>query len=113
MTGGAQGKTGLTVGTIEANYNIETVNMQIKNSQGNVVFDHILNPNAQYRSDLGSTDMGIRNIALTFNMAKFATPLSNFQMERGETYSYTVSVLLSPGDVIVVAESSFTNGSVQ
>ena len=113
MVGGAEGKTGLAVGTIEANYNIETVNLQIKDSQGNLVFDHILNPNAQYRSDLGSTDMGIRNIALTFNMAKFATPLADFQMVRGETYSYSVSVLLSPGDVVTVFESSFTNGTAQ
>lgn len=113
MVDDLDGKIGMTVGTIEANYNIETVTLQIKDSQGDVVFDHTLNPNAQYRSDLGSTDMGIRNIALNFNMAKFATPLSYANLVRGESYTYTVSALLSPGDVITVKEGSFTNGSAQ
>ena len=113
IVNGLDGKNGMVVGTIEANYNIETVNLQIKDSQGNVVMDHTLNPNAQYRSDLGSTDMGIRNIALTVNLAKFATPLAYVDLERGESYTYEISALLGPGDVITVKEGSFTNGSVQ
>ena len=111
LVGGTDGKTGMTLGTIESNYNIETVNLQVKDSEGNVVFDHTLNPNAQYRSDLGSTDMGIRNIAVNFNLAKFATPLASANFKRGESYTYSVSALLSPGDVIVVHEGNFTNGN--
>ena len=113
LVGGIEGKSGMVVGTIESNYNIETVTMVIKDSQGNVVMDHTLNPNAQYRSDLGSTDMGIRNKAENFNLAKFATPLAHVNLERGESYTYTVTVLLSPGDVITVKEGSFQNGTAQ
>ena len=111
LVGGTEGKNGMVLGTIESNYNIETVTLQVKDAEGNVVFDHTLNPNAQYRSDLGSTDMGIRNIAVNFNLAKFATPLSYANFERGESYTYSVSALLSPGDNIVVHEGSFTNGN--
>ena len=111
LVDGMDGKAGMAVGTIESNYNIETVTLQIKDSQGNVTFEHTLNPNAQYRSDLGSTDMGIRNKSTNFNLAKFATPLSKVNLTRGETYTYSISTLLGPGDVVTVKEGSFTNGS--
>ena len=111
LVDGTEGKNGMVLGTVESNYNIETVTLQVKDSEGNVAFEHTLNPNAQYRSDLGSTDMGIRNIATTFNLAKFATPLAYANFTRGESYTYSISALLSPGDNIVVHEGNFTNGN--
>ena len=111
LVGGMEGRGGMTVGEIQSNYNIETVTLQIKDSQGAVAFEHTLNPNASYRSDWGGTDMGIRNIAVNFELVKFATPLSYADFELGESYTYTVSALLAPGDVITVAEGNFTNGS--
>ena len=112
LVGGGEGKAGMTLGTIESNYNIDTVTLQILDSKGNVAFKHTLNPNASYRSDFGATDMGIRNISLTFPMAKFATPLAYNQLKNGESYTYTTTALLSTGDAIIVAEGNFIQGSV-
>ena len=113
LEGGGTGRAGMTLGTLSCNYNIDTVTLEVKDSQGNVAFNHTLNPNASYRSDWGSTDMGIRNKSEVFPLTKFATPLADAEFELGETYTYTISVLLSNRDVIVVAEDSFTNGSAQ
>lgn len=111
LVGGIEGRGGMTVGEIQSNYNIDTVTLQIVDSQGDVAFDHTLNPNAMYRSDFGCTDMGIRNVAKNFHLSKFATPLSYADLELGESYTYTISTLLSTGDVIVLTEGNFTNGS--
>ena len=113
VVGGTEGRGGMTVGMVEANYNIDTVTLIIQDSQGNVAFKHTLNPNAGYRSDWNATDMGIRNVALNFDLARFATPLVNANLVRGESYSYSVNVLLSTGDVIAAVEGTFTNGSAQ
>ena len=112
LTGGMEGRGGMTVGQISSNYNIDTVTLQILDSQGNVAFETVQNPNAGYRSDWGSTDMGIRNKSEFFDMPRFVTPLASARLELGESYTYSVDVLLSTGDVITVAEGSFTNGSV-
>ena len=113
LTGATEGKAGMTLGVVETNYNISSVTLEIKDSQGNVVFSHRMNPNTAYYSDFSAYTMGIRNIRLTFEMSKFATPLRNAQLELGQTYSYSVSVQVNPGDIITVHESTFVNGNAQ
>ena len=111
MDGGVEGKAGLTLGTIKTNYNISYVTMIIKDSQGNEVFKRYMTPNAYYYSDMGGYTMGIRNIALEFPMNKFAAPLQDAEFAIGESYTYSVSVKLTPGDEIVVHEGNFTHGN--
>ena len=111
MVGSVEGKAGLTVGTVETNYNISSVQLQIKDSQGNVAFEHRMNPNTAYYSDFTSYTMGIRNIALSFPMTRFAVPLRNAQLENGESYTYTVTVQVNSGEEVMVHEGNFIQGS--
>ena len=113
LVGGMEGRGGMTVGQIYSNYNIDVVTLTIKDSEGNVAFQTTQNPNAGYRSDFGATDMGIRNKAEVFDLARFVTPLSYADLELGESYTYTVETLLSTGDLITSTEGNFTNGTAQ
>ena len=113
LDGAGEGKAGLTLGTIKTNYNISYVTMQILDSKGNVAFEQHMTPNAATYSYHGGYTMGIRNLTMEFPMSRFATTLQKIDFKIGETYTYSVSVQLTPGDHITVHEGSFTNGGAQ
>ena len=110
MIGGAEGKFGMTTGTVKANYFLDSVDLVIKDSKGNEVLNHKMFTTVDKRADIGNADGIIRNYNETFDLIAFATPLSKFQFTKGETYSYTVTGHLHTYDDFVVHESSFTYG---
>lgn len=111
LEGGGTGKAGMTLGTVHTNYNIDYVNLRITDSKGNVAMERFLLPNMGYYSDFGAYTMGIRNISLHFDLARFANTVNEANLVPGETYSYTVTVQTTPGESFVVKEDTFTNGS--
>lgn len=113
MEGGLDGKFGMTTGTIKSNYFLDSVNLVIKDSQGNEVFNHIMWATVDRFADANSNDNGIRNYNDQYDMAGFVNALQTVQLELGESYTYTVTAGLGTKDKIVVKEGSFTNGTAQ
>lgn len=110
MVGGQDGKLGLTTGTVQANYFLDSVELVITDSRGTVVMDHRMFTTVGRFYDSNSNDNGIRNYNDSYDMAGFAAPLQSLQLENGETYSYTVTAYLATGDSFMVKDGSFTNG---
>jgi hypothetical protein len=109
MRDGAEGKLGLTTGTVKTNYHIESVTLKIVDSKGEEVFNHIMFPSVGKVND--SSDNHSRSYIDTVYMGRFATPLSDVYFELGETYNYDITVHIAPGQTFKVHESSFTYGS--
>ncbi len=110
MQGAVEGYAGMYNGTVKANYFLDSVDLEVKNSKGETVFFHTLWTTADKRSELGENDGGLRNYKDDFDMVGFGMALSKFQFEIGETYSYTVTAHLHTYEDYVVHESSFTYG---
>ena len=106
----ATGKAGLTTGYIKANYYLDSVTLKITDSKGNVVFNHKMYTTAARRAETGDNDQIMRNYRDDYDMAYFATPLQKLQLEKGETYNYSITARLGTYDEIVVKEDSFING---
>jgi len=109
FVGAQPGRVGLTTGTVKTNYHIESVTMVITDSKGNEVFNHVMFPSVGKVND--SSDNTSRSYFNTYDMGRFATPLSEVYFDLGETYNYTVDVYITPGETFRVHESSFTYGS--
>ena len=109
---GADGYAGMYDGLVKANYFLDSVDLEIKNSNGETVFFHTYWTTVDKRHDIGHNDALLRNYEDELDMVAFAVPLSKFQFEVGETYSYTVTGHLHTYDDFVVHESSFTYGEV-
>lgn len=110
IEGDQEGKLGLTTGQITANYFLDSVVLEITDSQGEQVLNHPMFTTVGKFYDSNSNDNGIRNYNDTFNMAGFSNVLQNLQLEIGESYSYTVTARLATGDNIQVKSGSFVNG---
>lgn len=110
MLDSADGKLGMTVGTVKANYFLEAVTLKITDSKGQVVLDKIMFPKAGKPKDANTRLTSLSYID-SYNMANFCTPLQELQLIGGETYSYTVTATLATGDVIEVKADSFVNGT--
>ena len=107
---GADGYMGMLTGVVEANYFLDSVDLVITDSKGDVVLNHKMFTTVDKRADIGNADGIIRNYNETFDLYAFATPLSKIQLEPGETYSYSLTAHLGTYDSFVVKEDSFTYG---
>lgn len=112
MLNGVEGKLGMTTGTVKANYYLESVTMNITDSEGNVVMDRIVFPKTA-KFDHGNARYNNLSYIDSYNMANFATVLQDVMFEPGETYSYTVSAKLATGDTFTVVTDSFTQGGTK
>jgi len=110
MIGGTEGKFGMTTGTVKANYFLDSVELVVTDSTGDVAFSHRMFTTVGHFYDASSNDNGIRNYNDSCNMSEFTAPLQNMQFEKGETYSYTVTAYLATGDTIQVKTGAFTQG---
>ena len=107
---GADGLAGIYTGTVKANYYLDSVNVTIKDSEGNEVMNHTMFSTVDKRYDVGHNDALLRNYVDEYDLANFAMPLSKVQLEKGETYTYTITGNLRTYDTFVVKEASFTYG---
>ena len=85
--------------------------MVIRDSKGEEVFNHVFFPQVGKVND--SSDNESRSYIDTVYMGRFAAPLSEVFFELGETYTYDVTVHITPGQTFKVHESSFTYGSAE
>ena len=111
LTGSVDGKLGMITGTVKANYYLDYVRLQITDDQGNVVMDHRMFPTVGRYYDHNFNDVIIRNYKDDFDMGHFASPLQNVALEKGRTYSYTITAYLATDDVFTLKEGSFVNGN--
>lgn len=113
LLNGQDGYAGMFNGTVKANYYLENVDLSIRNSKGEEVFFHTIWTTSGTSADAGHNDGLLRNYKDDMDMAKFAVPLSKFQFEKGETYTYNVTAHLHTYDDFMVKEGSFTFGTAQ
>ena len=111
LIGGAEGKLGMVTGTVKTNYNLDYVDLTICDEQGNQVFTHRMWPTVGRTGD--SSDAMRRFYQDTFDMGRFAAPLAKAYFAPGQTYSYKILAVNTPGDVFTVKEGSFTQGSAK
>lgn len=109
---GADGYAGMYDGTVKANYFLDRVELEIKDSSGETVFFHTMWTTVDKRHDIGENDGLLRNYKDHFDLVAFATPLSKFQFEQGETYSYSLTAHLHTYESFVVKTDSFTYGEL-
>lgn len=100
-------RLGLVVGIVKANYSLDAVQMQVKDSKGNVVFEHVMFPTVTKRFDDSANDTLIRRVVMEYDLNGFATPLSQVVFQPGEEYHATITGCLSTYDQIVVKDFSF------
>ena len=110
LTGSVDGKWGMTTGTVKANYFLDSVALKITDDRGNVVMDHRMFTTVGRFYDHNFNDSIIRNYCDTYDLGHFASPLQDVALEKGRTYSYTVTAYLATEDVFTLKEGSFVNG---
>ncbi len=113
MRDGAEGKLGLTTGTVYSNFFLDSVSLTVTDSTGNKVFDQRMFTTVGKYWDTNHCDYIIRVNNHEYDMAHFATPLREFMFTPGESYSYTITAYVGSGDSFVVGEGTFTNGTAQ
>lgn len=111
LQNGADGYAGMYDGLVKANYFLDSVDLEIKDSTGKTVFFHTMWTTVDKRHDIGENDGLLRNYKDYFDLVAFATPLSKTQFEVGETYSYSLTAHLHTYEDFVVKEDSFTYGA--
>jgi len=111
LTGSVDGKLGMTTGTVQANYFLDSVALKITDDKGNVVMDHRMFVTVGRWADHNFNDSIIRNYEDHYDLGHFASPLQNVALEPGTTYSYTITAYLATEDVFTLKEGSFTNGN--
>lgn len=115
LEGGRDDKFGLVTGKVKSNYYLDCVNMTIKNSDGDVVFDKNIYPALGRVHDGsdggGGADTVIRGYVDELDMGAFAIPLQDLGMEIGGSYDCTITARLATDDTFVVKEFTFTNGT--
>ena len=108
LEGGVDGsRLGLTIGTVKANYSLDAVKMEVRDSKGDVVFEHVMFPTVTKRWDDSANDTLIRRVVMEYDLNGFATPLSKVVFQPGEEYHATITGCLSTYDQIVVKDFTF------
>ena len=108
LEGGVDGsRLGLVIGTVKANYSLDAVKMEVRDSKGQVVFEHVMFPTVTKRFDDSANDTLIRRVVMEYDLNGFATPLSKVVFQPGVEYHATITGCLSTYDQIVVKDFSF------
>lgn len=106
---GADGKQGMTIGTVKGNYFLESVTLVITDSEGNTVLNKIMFPKAG-KYNRGNTRATSLAYIDYFDLAQVNTYLQDVMFVPGETYSYTISAHLACDEDFVLKTDSFTQG---
>ena len=110
LEGACDGYVGMISGTVKSNYNIDSVYLAITDSAGNEILNHPMWVSMVKTEDWGGNAMNTRSLNLEYDLSNFAIILSGLTLEKGQTYSYSITAGLSTFDHIVVHESSFVYG---
>ena len=104
---GADGKLGMTIGTVKGNYFLEGVTMVITDSKGNEIMNKVMFPKAG-KFNRGNTRVTSLSYIDYFDLAQFAVVLQDVMFEPGETYTYTIFAHLACDEDFVLKTDSFT-----
>ena len=111
LEGAVDGYAGMFSGIVRTNYHLDYVTLTILDSEGNEVLDHPMFATVQKRNDYGDNSFTARNYTDWYDISEFTKILSQTKLEKGESYTYTVTANLATFDNIVVHEGSFTYGA--
>jgi len=106
---GADGKLGMTMGTVKGNYFLESVTLTITDSKGNVVLDKFISPKAG-KYNRGNTRLTSLSYNDSYDLAQNKTYLQDVMFVPGETYTYTISAHLACDEDFVLKTDSFVQG---
>jgi len=112
VVNGAEGRLGLTTGTIQGNYFLDAVFLKITDADGNVILDKTFFPKASNYREVNQKMTGLAYVD-SYDLANFGIVLQDVMFEPGETYEYTISAHLMTGDEFVVKTDSFTQGGTK
>ena len=112
ITGDVDGKMGMVCGEVKSNYYLDGTELVITNSSGKEVLRHTAYHTVDKYLLANDSDSGMRNYNDTFDLGLYTSKLQEVQFEKGEAYSYTITVTLGTGDHIVVKTGSFVEGQV-
>ena len=102
-----EGAAYLCAGTITSNYRIDAVTATIQNADGSELWSQTLFTGIGKWESVES-DMLLRETIKTFRMADFAQSLTTAMLEHGNSYHYTINVLLSDGQTYPVKSFDFS-----
>lgn len=100
------GKQYMTTGTVETNYRLVSVTIEIKDSNEKTVWEKTLFTPVD-KFDTARSDYTARMTARSFNLAAFAAYIGEMQLDEGETYTYTLSAVPATGDTYILKEFTF------
>lgn len=106
---GVDGYAGMYTGRVKANYYLDSVVLELKDSKGNVVLNKKMFTTVDKKANVHNDGL-LRNYLDEYDLVNFIMPLSQVQLEKGETYSYTITGNLHTYDSFVVKEDSFIYG---
>lgn len=110
LEGGCDGYGGMFNGTVTANYHLDAVTLTIVDSDGNTVLEHPFFATVQKTNDYGNNYYTSRNYTDSCDLSNFAAVMTKVPLERGQSYSYTITANLATFDNVVVHEGEFSYG---
>lgn len=114
LVGGCDGYAGMFTGTVETNYCIVSVDINLTDSKGNVVLNKPMFATSTSKyTEFGSNDVASRSLTTDYDMGYFATCLRDISFAQGETYHYTFTVNLTTGDSIQIKDGFFEYGVIE
>jgi len=106
---GADGKQGMTMGTVKGNYFLESVTLVITDSKGNEVLNKFISPKAG-KYNRGNTRLTSLTYNDSYDLSQNNTYLQDVMFVPGETYTYTISAHLACDEDFVLKTDSFIQG---
>lgn len=106
---GADGKLGMTVGTVKGNYFLESVTLVITDSEGNEVLNKYISPKAG-KYNRGNIRITSLSYIDSYDLSQNNTYLQDVMFVPGETYTYTISAYLSCDEEFLLKTDSFIQG---
>ena len=110
LSDSVSGRLGMTTGTIQANYFLDSVMLKVTDDQGNLVLDHRMFTSVGRYYDHNFNDAIIRNYVDSYDMGHFASILQTVTFQSGRTYTYEISAEVSTDDVVLLKTDSFVYG---
>jgi len=111
LQGRLDGYAGMFSGKVDANYRMDSVVLNVTNSEGEEVYNETMFVTPEKFYDEEDSNTGNQKAYINeFYMANFGVAVKDMEFTEGETYNYTVTARLYTGDNVVVNESSFCYG---
>ena len=107
LEGGVEGVLGLTTGTVQSNFYLNSVTMKITNKKGKTVFEKTMFTGVDKM--MVYNGLGIPEMELTkeYDLANFTRSVVDAKLDPKGGYHCTITAKLNTGDTFVVKDYSF------